>query len=112
MRLIDADEVMAILPEENVDARMAVLFAPTVDPVTHETALDFLLWEGWLQEHDRILTESAVKHGRWIEQEHGDWRYSKEYRCSECGKYRLVTAPVGCEWHYCPNCGAKMDEEG
>jgi len=34
-------------------------------PMTHETAIDFLLKEGWLQEHDRILTEGAVKHGRW-----------------------------------------------
>ena len=103
MRLIDADEVMAILPEENVDARMAVLFAPTVDPLTHETALDFLLWEGWLQEHDRILTESAVKHGRW---DLIDAREPMRYGCSVC--HRMV-------WHhenYCPSCGAKMDEEG
>ena len=51
-----------------------------------------------------------VKHGHWIEQEHCDWVYSKEYRCSECGKYRLMTNPFGREWNYCPNCGAKMDE--
>lgn len=99
MRLIDADEVMAILPEENVDARMAVLFAPTVDPLTHETALDFLLWEGWLQEHDRILTESAVKRGRWEDCSNG-------WMCSVCKHDARKDYP------YCPNCGAKMDEEG
>lgn len=101
MRLIDADEVMAILPEENVEARMAVLFAPTVDPVTHETALDFLLWEGWLQEHDRILMESAVKHGRWIEHHYVGGVY---FRCSNCNAEGFG--------RYCQNCGAKMDEEG
>ena len=35
MRLIDADELLDILPEENVDARFAVLFAPTIEPVKH-----------------------------------------------------------------------------
>lgn len=49
-----------------------------------------------------------VRHGRWIEQNNHDWEYSKEYRCSECGKYRLVTIPKGWNWHYCPNCGALM----
>ena len=51
-----------------------------------------------------------VVHGHWVEQEHCDWVYSKEYRCSECGQYRLMTNPVGREWNYCPHCGAKMDE--
>jgi len=54
-------------------------------------------------------TVDPVKHGHWVEQEHCDWVYSKEYRCSECGKYRLMTNPFGREWNYCPNCGAKMD---
>ena len=56
-------------------------------------------------------TIDPVKHGHWIEQEHCDWVYSKEYRCSECGKYRLMTNPFGREWNYCPNCGAKMEVE-
>ena len=76
MRLIDADEVMSILPEEEVAARMAVLFSPTIDP---------------------------VKHGRW---DLIDAREPMRYGCSVC--HRMV-------WHYenyCPNCGAKMDEEG
>ncbi len=40
---------------------------------------------------------------------HGHWekRYkSKYYRCSVCGGI------VEDEWHNCPHCGAKMDEEG
>ena len=56
-------------------------------------------------------TVDPVKHGHWVEQEHEDWKWLKEYRCSECGKYRLVTTPVGREWNYCPYCGAKMEVE-
>ena len=42
-----------------------------------------------------------VKHGRW---EH----YLDEglkWKCSRCGS-RFATS-----WHYCPNCGAKMESE-
>lgn len=53
----------------------------------------------------------TIKHGKWVEKEGQDWKYSKEYNCSVCGKYRLVTNPAGWEWNYCPNCGAKMDGE-
>ena len=58
-----------------------------------------------------MIETEPVKHGHWIEQEHCDWVYSKECRCSECGKYRLMTNPFGREWNYCPNCGAHMGVE-
>lgn len=107
MRLIDADELEAMV-------KRLIELTPTADPVTHETAIDFLSEEGWLQEHDRILTESAVKHGRWIYYE--DETIEDGGRCSVC----LCDQPVFWEektWRYvetryCPNCGAKMDEEG
>lgn len=51
------------------------------------------------------------KTGQWIEQNNHDWEYSREYRCSECGKHRLVTIPKGWNWNYCPNCGAYMKDE-
>ena len=44
-----------------------------------------------------------VKHGRWIKC--GDVYSDGDYECSECHKR---------EWSdtdYCPNCGARMDEE-
>ena len=49
-----------------------------------------------------------VVHGRWVRCK--DWDY--DYECSVCegyavenkdGNYDILT-------HYCPNCGAKMDE--
>lgn len=77
---------------------------PSAQPeITLESAIDYLNSIGWMQEHDRIMAESAHAHN---ESETG-------FLCSACrfgdfgqfnhgGKY----AP-----NYCPNCGAKMDEE-
>ena len=50
---------------------------------------------------------SAERHGKWIDPED-----STCYKCSVCGEYATqeygLTEPLF--WHYCPNCGAKMDE--
>lgn len=43
----------------------------------------------------------AVKHGHWIAVNSDE----EEYKCSECGDKEYYTC------NYCPNCGAKMDEE-
>lgn len=43
-----------------------------------------------------------VKHGKWESSEHaGEYLYT----CSICGRSSLF------ETNFCPNCGAKMDEE-
>lgn len=46
-----------------------------------------------------------VKHGKWVwvAQRFLDGGYIDIFRCSEC----LV--PDGKQYHYCPNCGARMD---
>ena len=44
-----------------------------------------------------------VKHGRWEDNYVGD--SIEGLYCTECGEI------CGCEFDYCPNCGAKMDEE-
>ena len=41
---------------------------------------------------------APVRHGRWEE-------YGKTWWCSECG------FETGLRWDYCPDCGARMDEE-
>ena len=53
-----------------------------------------------------IVDVSPVQHGRWIPAVHvGDCCY----RCSECQFLRdAYLLDIG---NYCPNCGAKMDEE-
>lgn len=47
-----------------------------------------------------------VVHGRWIEQE--KYTFGVMYDCSICGNRILDN---GHSWNYCPNCGARMDEE-
>lgn len=65
------------------------------------------------EEQDRLV---EVRHGRWIaDKEDVEWgNYLIHYRCSECkerphfdkDKYKFILSP------YCPNCGAKMDNDG
>ena len=50
-----------------------------------------------------------VVHGRWMPTYHtyynrdGEYQIADEFHCSKCGIYSRD------EWHFCPNCGAKMD---
>lgn len=51
---------------------------------------------------------AEVKHGRWIETR--IWG-GRNYKCSVCDFDFTVDLCMGRPmWHYCPNCGAKMDE--
>ncbi len=45
-----------------------------------------------------------------VEERHGHW--TKSCRCSECDGWGLTYSDaVSGKYKYCPNCGAKMDEE-
>ena len=51
---------------------------------------------------------APVVHGKWLKPEY-------EYHvgiCSLCGCVPLKPAFRSTHYNYCPNCGAKMDEEG
>ena len=48
---------------------------------------------------------APVRHGRWVEKE--KYTFGIMYDCSLCENRILDT---GHPWHYCPNCGAIMDE--
>ena len=54
------------------------------------------------------LEAQLPKDGEWIEQDDGD---SIFFKCSVCGKiqYNVLLEMMQGEYHYCPNCGAKMD---
>ena len=53
---------------------------------------------------------APVVHGRW-EDSTDEWFGTDVYTCSKCREsYVLVEGtPKQNLWHYCPNCGAKMD---
>lgn len=55
---------------------------------------------------------AEVRHGRWDASD----RYkfldgSTCIRCTECGAALHLDEYQKYHWHYCPNCGARMDEE-
>lgn len=54
---------------------------------------------------------APVVHGRW-EDSVDEWYGTDVYTCSKCREsYVLVEGtPKENLWNYCPNCGAKMDE--
>lgn len=47
---------------------------------------------------------APVVHGRWIE----DHDYLKCPKCGAMVKRDFTFFDIG-DWHYCPNCGAKME---
>lgn len=53
-----------------------------------------------------------VRHGRWDSANTRPRTW--QFRCSECGNIAYYPTPKyfshGCDYHYCPNCGAKMDQ--
>ena len=128
MRLIDADALIEkSLKDANCymdnndikhgyhNVQCLIYDAPTIDavPATIEGALGYLHKVGWIQEHDRIMTEDAapVRHGWW------DTNEDNRIVCSECkhgAPYmykisdRLVMQDLT---DYCPYCGARMDGE-
>lgn len=56
-----------------------------------------------------------IKHGKWIEtQEPLGWCDVDCAECSACHESWIIDEDSSiddyeCMWHYCPNCGAKMD---
>lgn len=120
---IDTEYDCALL--DRVDVRCVLSDLPSAEPEqiikigqrsgkTLESAIDYLQSTGWLQEHDRILTESAEperKKGKWIEQDDSwDGVY---YECSVCKEaYTLIDGtPSDNNYNFCPNCGADMRGE-
>jgi rubrerythrin len=67
--------------------------------IDHDTAFSALLEE--LLDEQPTIDAEPVRHGKWIEYPIADGMN----QCSECGVLRFG------ESNYCPNCGARMDEE-
>lgn len=57
----------------------------------------------------KVIDATPVVHGKW-EQCFEDWRKQMEGdKCSNCG-FEHYGSSIS-HYHYCPNCGAKMDLE-
>lgn len=96
MRLIDADNLFnnQILVVSNSDSLEAI--KKIMDIIKEAPTID----------------AEPVRHGKW-----DDTRVAFFRKCSECGatvKNNLPDVFLDCDirdLHYCPNCGAKMDED-
>ena len=55
---------------------------------------------------EQVYELSVVRHGHWI------YLYDGNYKCSECGSWWTCDKPpIESGLKYCPNCGAKMEED-
>ena len=54
-------------------------------------------------------TAEPVRHGKWIKADSQQYfrKHYPAFTCSECGQRKDSQK----KWNYCPNCGARMDEE-
>ena len=85
--------------------------------ISKAAAIDALKRAAYWQDAERKIAElpavdaAPVVHGRWIEIE-DSWG-DCHYQCTECGEEWNLDAgtPAENNMNYCPNCGAKMDEE-
>ena len=68
-------------------------------PITHESAIDFLRNEGWLQKHDRTLTPVMVM------SMFNDMCNTMFHYCGACGDGLPISAKRA---RFCPWCGRKV----
>ena len=76
--------------------------------VTHEKAIDYLQTTGWMQDHDRQMTER--KKGEWVKEDLSGYLTpggNSIYHCSECG-HAEGPYPHPRLTDFCPNCGADL----
>lgn len=105
MRTIDADELIKAI---SIHFYTSPYFkhiidvidnAPTVE-ITEEQAIDKLHETGWMQRHDKEMTEQPT--GDW-----GKWIIS-EIQCPNCLEFYDTDCFAKGELDRCPNCKTKM----
>ena len=65
-------------------------------------------WDRAMAKLEEVGFATAEKKGKWIDGNEGKWNAVYCPKCSVCGTpfYGIETV----RYHYCPNCGAKMEE--
>lgn len=87
-RLIDAQDTFNVLS----------------DYYHHHTSAQHLALQDALS---KVPTAVPVKRGKWIDETFEPWGLVHHpYKCNLCGEHAEFASP------YCPNCGARMDEDG
>lgn len=104
MRLIDADALKSIKSIQSANYNTIEAIQKWIDEAP--TIVEF----------DNPITSVKVRDVEYVPVRHGRWKHERlpstsggsyaVVRCSMCG-YQYPMA----ETRYCPNCGAKMDEE-
>lgn len=93
MRLIDADKLM--------------------DSLRGNVLIDVTPWLKEVIDEQPTADVQPVKQGVWIEQRGMREFDFKFYKCSVCEKLNEIDTMIDdiSNYHYCPNCGVKMEEE-
>lgn len=107
-RYIDADKLSEEISHTYIDNDSALSYRASFDG-------DTLI--GKMQVIDIISEQPTadvqeVRHGKWIREDLVEIVFITEvylWRCSECGEeFKETENNIG-HYHYCTNCGAKMD---
>lgn len=69
--------------------------------------VEFVGAAGWILEKCETVDAVPVRHGKWVIESDPSIGWER-VTCSECGEN--VTS-IGYAFDYCPNCGAKMEED-
>ena len=72
----------------------------------------------WGDEYDALQILGDIEDAPTAEPKHGRWEKNGEItmfgdipvKCSQCGFKTLQDALHRMDYHYCPNCGARMDD--
>lgn len=94
-------------------SRSALLVVPNVCKVTEYDesgcGISYLAVSVAAIEAAPAVDAEPVRHGRWKNGNNRPFTYFL-HLCSACGKDAYFCGN-GCNYNYCPNCGAKMDAE-
>lgn len=77
-------------------------YLPTAEPMTG------LYVDGFNDGYKAGKEAAEPRKGKWIDGNEGKWNTAYCPKCSVCGTPFYGIEPV--RYHYCPNCGAKMEE--
>lgn len=97
--------------DEGFDNKRKEAIGMAVEALKQPDTMTAVLFDGVSGNHKIGL--EPVKHGHWEEEQNGNgWNDYWDYTCSVCGKKYKNADDILYEANFCPNCGAKMDEDG